>query len=109
MNATYWLELILALLSGLATAIPLAIQLVKYVKKAAKEKNWGKLLSLVLSQMEIAERMFATGEERKEYVMHAVQNLANTVDYDVDPQELEKLIDSLCDMSRAVNAPGEFE
>ena len=34
---------------------------------------------------------------------------ANTVDYDVDPQELEKLIDSLCDMSRAVNAPGEFE
>ena len=36
-----WLQLIVSVLAGLATAIPLAIKLVEYVQKAVKEKNWG--------------------------------------------------------------------
>lgn len=34
-----WLDLVIAVLSGLAAAIPLVIQLVKYVKQAIQEKN----------------------------------------------------------------------
>ena len=40
MNATEWVSLIVSILTGLAAAIPLAVQLVKYVQKAVKEKNW---------------------------------------------------------------------
>ena len=35
----HYLQLIVSILAGLVTAIPLAIKLVKYVRKAAKEKN----------------------------------------------------------------------
>ena len=31
---------IVAVLSGLATCIPLAVKLVQYVKEATQEKNW---------------------------------------------------------------------
>jgi len=34
-----WVELVVAILSGLAATIPLVIQLVKYVKQTIKEKN----------------------------------------------------------------------
>lgn len=105
MNGKDWLELIVALLAGMATAIPLVIQLVQYVKKAVREKNWAKLLSLVMKQMEIAEQTFATGAERKRYVMAAVMGLADSIDYEVDEAELSELIDRLCDMSKIVNAP----
>ena len=41
-----WLQLIVSVLAGLATAIPLAIKLVEYVQTAVKEKNWGKVLDI---------------------------------------------------------------
>ena len=39
-----WVEIIIAILSGLAACIPLVIKLVQYVEKAIKEKNWSALL-----------------------------------------------------------------
>ncbi len=100
-----WIDLIIAVLVGLATAIPLVVKLVQYVKLAVREKNWAKLLNLVMKQMEIAEQTFATGAERKRYVMAAVMGLADSIDYEVDEAELSELIDRLCDMSKIVNAP----
>ena len=35
-----WVGLVVSILSGLAAAIPLVVQLVNYVQKAVKEKNW---------------------------------------------------------------------
>lgn len=35
-----WVEIVISILTGLAAAIPLVVQLVKYVQKAVKEKNW---------------------------------------------------------------------
>lgn len=35
-----WVRLIVSVLSGLAATIPLAIQLVKYVRKTIQDKNW---------------------------------------------------------------------
>ena len=97
------LQLIISILSGLAVTIPLIIKLVYYVQAAIKERNWSKLLSLVMAQMAVAEKKFATGAERKEYVMMAIKASADTIDYDIDMAVVSKLIDDLCALSKEVN------
>ena len=64
-----YINLIVAILSGLVTAIPLVIQLIKYVKAAIQERKWTKVMELVLNLMTEAERNYATGAERKEYLI----------------------------------------
>lgn len=98
-----WLELGLSILSGLAVAIPLVIELVKYVKKAIKEKNWNVILSMVMNYMAIAEKMFDNGAERKEWVLAMVEESSKTVNYDIDMTVISGLIDNLCTMSKNVN------
>lgn len=98
------IEMILAILSGLITAIPLVVQLIKYVKTSVREKNWAKVLELVVNLMATAENMFATGAERKSWVMMAIKASADTIDYDIDMEQVSKLIDDLCAMSKVVNA-----
>lgn len=95
--------IIVSILSGLAACIPLVIQLVKYVKKSVEEKNWNQLLKLVTNLMEEAEKKFATGAERKEWVLAMVKASADTINYPINLEEVSKLIDSLCDMSKIVN------
>lgn len=99
-----WVKLALAIISGLATAIPLVIKLVEYVQKATKEKNWNKMLELVIDLMEEAETKFAEGADRKEWVLAMVKASADTINYDVDIEAVSVMIDSLCDMSKVVNA-----
>lgn len=101
------LQLVVSALAGLAAAIPLVVQLVKYVQKAVKEKNWPKVIEMVTNYMERAETMFETGADRKEWVMAMVKASADTINYDIDMDAISKLIDSLCGMSKVVNAPGE--
>lgn len=99
-----WVKLALAIISGLATAIPLVIKLVEYVQKATKEKNWNKMLELVIDLMEQAETKFEEGADRKEWVLAMVKASADTINYDVDIEAVSAMIDSLCDMSKVVNA-----
>ncbi len=96
---------ILTIVSGLAVAIPLVFKLVEYVQKAVKEKNWTQLLSLVMSYMAEAEEKFADGATRKEWVMAMVETSSETVNYDIDMAVVSNMIDSLCAMSKTVNAP----
>ncbi len=98
-----WLQLVVSVLAGLATAIPLAIKLVEYVQKAVREKNWNKMLDMVMDLMKTAEGKFDTGADRKEWVMAMVKASADTINYDVDMDAIGQLIDSLCDMSKVVN------
>lgn len=98
-----WVRLIVSVLSGLAAAIPLVIQLVKYVRKAIQERNWPEVIKLVTGYMERAETMFEKGADRKEWVMAMVKASADSVDYDLDMDKISELIDSLCDMSKVVN------
>ena len=100
-----YLDIILSIVAGLAAAIPLVIKLVQYVQKAIKEKNWGQLLDLVMSLMEEAEEKFADGATRKEWVMAMVQASAESINYDIDLAAISELIDSLCDLTKKVNAP----
>ena len=106
MNTEQIVSLIVALLSGLATCIPLAYKLVQYVKKATQEKNWNALLGLVINLMEQAEKKFTDGATRKEWVMAMVQTSAEYINYPIDDVALGKLIDTLCDMSKIVNYNG---
>lgn len=99
-----WVKLIVSVLAGLATAIPLVVELVKYVQKAAKEKNWSKVLEMVMSLMQSAEGKFETGAERKEWVLAMVKASADNINYDIDVTAIGNLIDSLCDMSKVINA-----
>ena len=106
MNTEQIVSLIVALLSGLATCIPLAYKLVQYVKKATQEKNWNALLGLVINLMEQAEKKFTDGATRKDWVMAMVQTSAEYINYPIDNVALGKLIDTLCDMSKIVNYDG---
>lgn len=102
-----WTELITSILAGLAASIPLVVKLVKYVQKSVQEKNWGNLLQLTIDLMEQAERKFETGADRKEWVLAMVKASADRINYDVDIEAVGELIDSLCEMSKNVNAPEE--
>jgi len=104
-----WVNVIVSILSGLAVAIPLVVELVIWIKKAIQEKNWSKLMNLVMAFMADAEKMFQTGEERKQYVLLAIKASADTINYPIDMDQLSKLIDDLCELSKKVNAPVEPE
>lgn len=100
-----WMELTASIVAGLAAAIPLVIKLIEYVQKATKEKNWSKMLDMVIGYMEVAEAKFKTGAEKKEWVLAMVKASADTVNYDIDLEVISKMIDDLCDMSNVINPP----
>ena len=106
MDAVNWVQLITAILAGLATAIPLVVKLVDTVKKATKEKNWNQLLKMAMDYMTEAEKNIASGAERKEWVLSMVKASAVTINYDLteeDIQKLSDLIDAICDASKILN------
>lgn len=92
-------DIILA--AGIAT--PLIIKLVQYVKESIQEKNWNNLVKLVLELIETAEEKFTTGAERKEWVMGMVKAAESQINYDIDEEQLSKLIDDLVEMTKKVN------
>ncbi len=95
-----------AILSGIAVLIPLMIALIKYVQKAAEDKNWNIIVKMVLDLMVQAEHDYATGAERKEFVMNQMKVMAASVDFEVDWDKVSDLIDALCDMAHEVNVEG---
>lgn len=106
MDAVNWVQLITAILAGLATAIPLVMKLVDTVKKATKEKNWNLLLKMAMNYMTEAEKNIASGAERKEWVMSMVIASAANINYpmtDDDVKKIEDLIDAICDASKILN------
>ena len=102
-----YLDIILSIVAGLAAAIPLVVKLVQYVQAAVKEKNWNKLLDLVMNLMEDAEVKFADGATRKEWVMAMIAASAESINYDIDMAAISELIDSLCDLTKNVNPPAD--
>lgn len=97
------INLIVAILSGLAVCIPLVAKLVQYVRQAIQEKNWSAVMSLVLKLMEEAEQNYETGAERKEYVMDSIIAMQDTLNYQVDLDVISAMIDSICAASKIVN------
>lgn len=104
-----WVQLLVSVLAGLATAIPLVVKLIEYVQKAVKERNWNRMLDLLMDLMEDAETKFETGAEKKEWVLAMIQTSADNINYDIDMTAISQLIDNLCDMSKIVNAPNKTQ
>lgn len=98
-----WIDLIISILSGLVVCIPLVVQLVKYVRAAILEKNWSKVMQLVLNLMTEAEKNYATGAERKEYVMDSIESIKDVLDYEVDMNAISDMIDSIVAASKTIN------
>ena len=63
------------------------------------------MLNLLISLMEQAEEKFEDGATRKEWVMVMVQTSAEYINYPVDTSALSTMIDTLCNMTKVVNAP----
>ena len=97
------LNLIIEILAGLAIVIPLVIELIKYVKKSALERNWTNLIQLVMSLMAAAEDKFDNGADRKQWVIAMVQASANAINYPISDKELGDLIDDLVELTNRVN------
>ena len=98
-----WLELIIAILSGIAACIPLVIKMIDYIKALYKEKNWSKLIVIVSNFMAEAETLYPDGASKKDYVINSVLAIAKTIDYPVDKDMLGELIDNLTALSKKVN------
>jgi hypothetical protein len=98
-----WMNLVVAILSGLVTAIPLVVQLVKYIKAAYTEKNWSKIMKLVLNLMTEAEKNYASGAERKQYVIDSIESIKDTLNYQVDMDQISKMIDEIVQASKIIN------
>jgi hypothetical protein len=96
-------NLIVAIVSGIATCIPLVIQLGKYIKENAKSKNWSALMALVLNLMQEAEFKFTTGEERKQFVLSSIKSMEGTLNYDIDETVVASMIDSIIAMSNTIS------
>lgn len=100
-----WVQIVVSILSGLAVAIPMVVELVKWIKIAIQEKNWQELLKLVTNLMEEAEQKFDNGADREEWCLMMVKASADTINYNIDLEQVRKLIQSLCAVSKIVNAP----
>lgn len=100
-----WVEIIVSILTGLAAAIPLVLELAKYIKKSIQEKNWNELLNLVMKLMQEAEAKFDNSKDRKEWCLMMIKASADTINYEINLEQISALIDSLCAMSKVVNAP----
>lgn len=94
------------ILVGLAVLIPMVIALIKYVTKAAEDKNWNIIVKMVLDLMVQAEKDYSTGAEKKEFVMNQLRIAAKTVDFEIDWDKVSDLIDALCEMAKEVNVEG---
>jgi hypothetical protein len=100
-----WYEILVSILSGLAVAIPLVVQLVRYVEAATKEKNWGKVLDLVIDLMEQAEVQFDKGSDKKAWVLSMIEASASSLNYDIDLERIGDMIDALVALTKNVNVP----
>ena len=106
MDAVNWVQLITAVLAGLATAIPLVIKLYNTVKEATRSKNWNLLMKMAMDYMKEAEKNYASGADRKAWVLSMIRASAVNINYDLteeDIKKLEDLIDAICDASKVIN------
>lgn len=102
-NFNFWIELIIAVLTGLATCIPLVIKLIQVIKDSVKAKNWAPLMQLMLRLMAEAEENYSTGEEKKEYVINSIEAIKGTLNYDVDMDAVSAMIDAIIIATKKIN------
>lgn len=104
-----WYEIVAEILIGLSVITPLVIKLAQVVATSVREKNWSVLVELVTNLMKEAEGKFTEGSERKDWVLVMVKASADTINFNVDMEQVGKLIDNFAEMSKVVNPPTDVE
>ena len=99
----FWINAILAILSGLVAAIPLVIQLVKYVKEAIRGKNYTNIMALVMNLMAEAEEKYSDGAQKKEYVLGSLHAVEKTLNFDIDDVVIGQMIDRIVEVTKKIN------
>ena len=102
-NVNFWVEIIVALLTGLVACIPLVIKLVQVIKDSVRAKNWAPLMQLLLKLMAEAEENYSTGAEKKQYVIDSIKALESSLNYDVDMDAVSAMIDAIIEVTKKVN------
>jgi uncharacterized membrane protein len=102
-NVNFWVEIIVALLTGLVACVPLVIKLVDVIQKAHKEKNWKAVVQLVLALMKEAEQNYTNGADKKQYVMSSIKAMEKSLQYDIDEEAIGELIDAVVDATKRIN------
>ena len=97
------IDKILQIVISLCTIIPLLIELVKYIRKSIKEKNWQSMLQIAMNLMAEAETKFDSGAEKNEWVLSMENASANTSNYDSEEESLSQLIDTIIGQTKKVN------
>ena len=108
-NVELWVNIVISILTGIATCVPLVIKLIQVVKETVKSKNWTALMQLVLKLMAEAEDAYSTGEEKKTYVMDSIEAMKDTLNYDVDMDAVSAMIDSIVIASKTINTEAKTE
>ena len=106
MDAVKIIEGVIAILSGISVCIPLVIKLIEVVKELADEKKWNILVRNVFELMADAEEKYQRGEEKKSYVMSAVEIIARQIGFNYDEVAKDKIsamVDEICGLSRVIN------
>lgn len=104
------MELIVSVLSGLVTIIPVLFALYKLFKKYVQEKNWAKLVALVLNLCQEAEDLLEDGEQKKRWVLNALRASAAETGYELDEAslaEVSTMIDEIIKATRNINTSKE--
>lgn len=102
-----YMQLAALICAVLAIAIPFGIKFYKTSQALVREKNWPRLVEAVSHYMMQAETLFEVGADKKAWVLTMIQTTADEIDYDLTEQDMKNLsdlIDSLCEMSKVVNA-----
>ena len=102
-HINFWIEIVIAILTGLATCIPLVVKLIQVIKDSVKEKNWAPMMQLVLRLMAEAENNYSTGVEKKAYVLDSINAVKDSLNYDVDMDAVSAMIDAIILTSKQIN------
>ena len=100
------LDVIINILSGVAVCLPLVFKLIETVKELVNEKKWNILVRNVFVLMTDAEARYQRGEEKKNYVMSAIEIVAAQIGFNYDAEAKEKvsvMVDEICQISKEIN------
>ena len=106
MEILKWIEILISVLAGVATCIPLVIKLTMVIRESVEKGNWNKIVKLVIDQMVEAEKNYTDGAEKKAWVLNQIRVLAQSLEYnytEVEEQKVSELIDAICEGAKIIN------
>lgn len=100
-------QIIVAILVGLAVSIPVVVGLIRSVRQNVAEKRWDLLLKKVIAFMVTAEEQFKTGAVKKDFVLVMAKTAAEEIGVPFDEEKVGAMIDAMVELSKKINIPDE--